>query len=395
MAGVNFLAKFAGAYRHGIRAVVGTPCQHIPPWAGGTRVRFMSALSSQFEEAKVRLGALKEDPGNDVKLKIYALFKQSTSGAVTSKRPGMMDFVGRAKWDAWNALGSMSQEDAQKAYIDLVKSLAGEEEAKEAAQAESGQKYKTLLVTCKNGLRTITLNRPTKMNAINIDMYNEWIEALKEAAEDPSTVVTAITGSGNYYCSGNDLSNFTNINPDNMHEYAKDAGLLLKRFVNAFIDFPKPLIAVVNGHAIGVSVTVMGLFDGVYATDKATFHTPFSALGQSPEGCSSYTFPMIMGPGKASEMLLFNKKITAQEACDLGFVTCVFPDGSFQQEVWPKLEAYAKLPAKSLIYSKALTRDLEKDLLHKVNDAECERLVERWTSEDCINAIANFFSRKK
>lgn len=357
-------------------------------------MRMMSGLSQQFEDAKARLGSLKEDPGNETKLKIYALFKQSTTGAVTTKRPGMMDFVGRAKWDAWNALGKMSQEEAQKTYIQLVDSLVGEEESKAASQAESGQKYSCLHVTCQDGLRVITLNRPAKMNALTVEMYDEWVAALQEAAEDPNTVVTAITGAGNYYCSGNDLSNFANINPNDMQQKAKDSGVLLNRFVSAFIDYPKPLVAVINGPAIGVSVTVLGLFDGVYATDKATFNTPFSALGQSPEGCSSYTFPRMMGPSRASEMLLFNKKLTAHEAKEVGLVTEVFPDGSFQQEIWPKLQAYAKLPSKSLIYSKALTRDQEKDILHKVNDAECDRLVERWTSEDCINAIIKFFSRK-
>lgn len=395
MAAVRYLARYTSVNRCCIRSLLGAPYQRIPAWSAATQVRLMSGLSAQFEEAKARLLTLKEEPNNDVKLKIYALFKQSTSGTVTTKRPGMVDFVGRAKWDAWNALGSMSQEDAQKAYIDLVNSLAGGEEKTAAAQTDSGQKYKNLLITCENGLRTITLNRPEKKNAITKEMYEEWIESLKEAAEDPGTVITAITGSGDYYCSGNDLSNFTNIDPSKMHESSKEAGVLLNRFVSAFIDFPKPLVAVVNGHAIGVCVTVMALFDAVYASDMATFHTPFSALGQSPEGCSTYTFPKIMGPAKANEMLLFNKKITAQQAFDVGLVAEVIPANSFQQKIWPKLQAHAKLPVKSLVYSKALTRDMEKDILHKVNDAECDRLVERWTSEDCINAIVNFFNRKK
>jgi len=69
-------------------------------------------------------------------------------------------------------------------------------------------------------------------------------------------------------------------------------------------------------------------------------------LGQSPEACSSYTFPKLMGSSKANEMLLFNKKITAVEACKLGLVTEVFQDANFQNEVWPKLKEWSELPIK-------------------------------------------------
>ncbi|XP_033494864.1 enoyl-CoA delta isomerase 2 [Epinephelus lanceolatus] len=357
----------------------------------------MGATVEQFEQAKNKLSTLKNDPGNEVKLKIYALFKQATQGPCITPKPGMLDFVNKVKWDAWKSLGSISQDEARQQYCDLIGSLVAAEggsSAQVAAQlAGSRTTYETLLVTTVDDITTIKLNRPTKKNAITTEMYNEIIAALQQAAKDDS-VITVFTGTGDFYCSGNDLSNFTNIPAGGVEAMAKQGGELLRKYVKAYIDFPKPLVAVVNGPAVGISVTVMGLFDLVYATERATFHTPFSQLGQSAEGCSSYTFPKIMGNAKATEMLLFNKKLTAVQACELGLVTEVFPDSSFQSEVWTRLKEYAKLPRNSLAFSKQLIRSLEKEHLHAVNDAEVERLVERWTSDECFNAVMSFFQAK-
>ncbi|XP_049912465.1 enoyl-CoA delta isomerase 2, mitochondrial [Epinephelus moara] len=357
----------------------------------------MGATVEQFEQAKNKLSTLKNDPGNEVKLKIYALFKQATQGPCITPKPGMLDFVNKVKWDAWKSLGSISQDEARQQYCDLIGSLVAAEggsSAQVAAQlAGSGTTYETLLVTTVDDITTIKLNRPTKKNAITTEMYNEIIAALQQAAKDDS-VITVFTGTGDFYCSGNDLSNFTNIPAGGVEAMAKQSGELLRKYVKAYIDFPKPLVAVVNGPAVGISVTVMGLFDLVYATERATFHTPFSQVGQSAEGCSSYTFPKIMGNTKATEMLLFNKKLTAVQACELGLVTEVFPDSSFQSEVWTRLKEYVKLPRNSLVFSKQLIRSLEKEHLHAVNDAEVERLVERWTSDECFNAVMSFFQAK-
>ncbi|XP_066540041.1 enoyl-CoA delta isomerase 2, mitochondrial [Hoplias malabaricus] len=354
----------------------------------------MGASVEDFNQAKDQLGKLKKDPGNEVKLKIYALFKQATQGPCNTPKPGMLDFVNKAKWDAWKSLASVSQEEARQQYVDLISSLlAAEGPAVAATPTGSGKAFETLLVNTEDSITTIRLNRPQKKNAITVEMYNELIEALDLAGKDDS-VITVITGSGDYYCSGNDLNNFTKIPEGGVQKMAKDAGELLKGYVKAYIDFPKPLIAVVNGPAVGVSVTVLGLFDVIYATESATFHTPFSQLGQSPEGCSSYTFPRIMGHAKASEVLLFNKKLTATQACELGLVTEVFPDSSFQSEVWTRLKAYAKLPPNSLALSKQLIRGVEKEKLYAVNVAEVERLVERWVSDECMQAIMTFFQAK-
>ncbi|XP_018544767.1 enoyl-CoA delta isomerase 2 isoform X3 [Lates calcarifer] len=357
----------------------------------------MGATVEQFEQAKNKLSTLKKDPGNEVKLKIYALFKQATQGPCNTPKPGMLDFVNKVKWDAWKSLGSISQDEARQQYCDLIGSLVEAEGPSSAAVAAtpagSQAAYKTLLVTTEDDITTIKLNRPAKKNAITTEMYNEIIAALEQAAKDDS-VITVFTGAGDFYCSGNDLTNFQLQGGGGVEEMARRGGELLRKYVRAYIDFPKPLVAVVNGPAVGISVTVLGLFDLVYASERATFHTPFSQLGQSAEGCSSYTFPKMMGAAKASEMLMFNKKLTAAQACELALVTEVFPDSSFQSEVWTRLKAYAKLPRNSLAFSKQLIRSMEKERLYAVNDAEVECLIGRWMSDECFNAVMSFFQAK-
>nr|XP_031543923.1 enoyl-CoA delta isomerase 2, mitochondrial isoform X2 [Vicugna pacos] len=305
----------------------------------------MRASQKDFESALRQVKLWKKDPGNEVKLKLYALYKQATEGPCNLPKPGMMDLVNKAKWDAWSALGSLPKETARENYVDLVSSLSAASEppspAKPAADGE--QAGGDLVVTSENHITTITFNRPAKKNAITTQMYRDIMLALQAASKDDS-VLTVLTGNGDYYCSGNDLTNFTDIPPGGPEEKARTNAVLLREFVDYFIDFPKPLVAVVNGPAVGISVTILGLFDLVYASDRATFHTPFSPLGLSPEGCSSYTFPKMMGPSKAAEMLIFGRKLTAQEACAQGLVTEVFPDSTLQKEVWTRLRAYTKLP---------------------------------------------------
>jgi len=329
-----------------------------------------------------------------VKLQIYALFKQATTGKCNAKKPSALNFVAKAKWDAWSKLGDMSQDDAQKTYIDLINSLAGPAGGEAVESTGDENRFPGLKITKEKKVFRIQLNRPAKKNAITWQMYEDIAEALNEAAKDDSVSVAVLTGTGDYYCSGNDLSNFTNVTPEQIPAMALEGKRVLLKFVKAFIDFPKPIISLVNGPAVGISVTVMGLFDAVYCTDKATIHTPFSQLGQSPEGCSSYLFPKMMGNAKAGELLLFNKKITAQEACERNLVSKVFPEDVFHKETEALVSYYGSLPPQSLKFSKTLNRDAERATLHKVNEAECELLVERWQSQECINAIMSFFSKK-
>uniref|UniRef100_A0A1I7Y4T4 ACB domain-containing protein n=1 Tax=Steinernema glaseri TaxID=37863 RepID=A0A1I7Y4T4_9BILA len=355
------------------------------------------SVSADFEAAQKNLKKLSEEPDVQTKLKMYSLFKQATQGDVTGSRPGMMDFAGRAKYDAWKSVQGTPKDKAQHLYIELVNSLLKEDE-KVAASSQSSIEglggVNGLSISVEGNIFRIRLNRPEKFNALTWDMYRGLTEALNFASKDKKTRLTVISAAGNYYCSGNDLSNFAVKTPEDVKEIAKAGEKVLNAYVKAYVEHDKPLIGLINGPAIGISVTVLGLFDSVIASDKATFHTPFTSLGQSAEGCSSLTFPLLMGHSKAAEVLLFGKKLTANEAFDRGLVTEVIPDKSFAVEAEKRVAAYSELPPESLRLNKILLRDINREALHKANNLECKLLHDRWQSAECAAALQKFMTRK-
>lgn len=279
-----------------------------------------------------------------------------------------------------------------KENIHLVSCMVSSEPAKQSRKS-AHSKYETIEVTYLDNITKIVMKRPEKKNAMSLEMYKEMVSVLDEAGQDDS-VLTVITGQGDYFTSGNDLNNALRPFTGSVEEMVKGTTGTVRDLVCKIIDFPKPLVAMVNGPAIGIGTTILGLFDLVYASDTATFNTPFTKLGQHPEGCSSYTFPRIMGLAKATEVLLFGKTLTAQEAYNVGLVTEVFPCATFQQEVWSRLRDYANLPKNCLALSKQLIRNVEKEKLHAVCEKEFELLAKRANSQDSINALERFFQRK-
>jgi len=265
---------------------------------------------------------------------------------------------------------------------------------------QPGAAYTTIKVDYlgeRGQLARVTLNRPRKMNAINTMMYTELQDCLHRERVNETTSVLMLTGAGPYFSSGNDLSGFAAALGSGMTpaQLADGAFEIMVPFVDAFIEFDKPLVAAVNGPAVGIGCSSLGLCDLVLASDNATFVTPFTRLGQSAEACSSFTFPRLMGSSKAAEMILFNKKITSVQAQSAGLVAEVFPQGEFNQRALDRILEYASNPPKSLAYSKQLIRPAsEVENLKRINRVEAERLRERWASDDCFEAIMNFMMRK-
>jgi peroxisomal 3,2-trans-enoyl-CoA isomerase len=317
----------------------------------------------------------------------------------------MLDVVGKYKWDAWKKLGDMSPADAKAQYVAAVGVVAGPAAgagagaaaapagAPPAAAAAAGGFVLTELDPSTRVL-TVTLNRPDKRNAITMGMYGAVADAIGGAPGAGARAVL-LTGAGPFFSSGNDIGNFVaGMPPGGPAELASTASRVLRRFVGAFLDARVPVVAAVNGPAVGIAATILPLADLVYAAHTATFHTPFTALGLSPEACSSVTFPRAMGAAAANEVLLLGRKLTAEEAEARGLVTRVVEASELRGVARRAAADLAALPPGSVAASRRMIRaGQDVAALHAANDRECAELEARWTSEECAAAVAKFLSK--
>lgn len=263
----------------------------------------------------------------------------------------------------------------------------------------SSQGCEGLCIENKDNVLWIKFDRPKKFNAITHDMYVEMTRTFNDANNDSSIRAIVLTGNGEYYSSGNDLTNFLKaiqVEGGPKVGFSKSKEILLG-FVNSLINLDKLLIAGVNGPAVGIPVTTLPLCDYVIASDRATFQTPFTALGQCPEACSSYTIPKIMGPSRAAELLLLNMVWTAEKAKSYGLVSEVIEQTAFQTHLEKLMKSIVSstYPG-SIMGSKRLIKDeAVKEKLRQINKQECDIIINMWLGEECADAVQKFFSRSK
>jgi enoyl-CoA hydratase/carnithine racemase len=169
----------------------------------------------------------------------------------------------------------------------------------------------------------VELNRPTKRNALTSSMYVALADILNEAVKNERVRVVLWHGAGDAFCTGNDVEDFLE-NPPGPGESPQ------ARFMDALIDFDKPLIAAVHGAAIGGGTTMLMHCDFVYAGESAKFQMPFINLALVPEFGSSWSVPARIGHIRAAELILLGLPFEAKRAVDLGFVTQVVSDQSYR-----------------------------------------------------------------
>ncbi|XP_017767447.1 PREDICTED: enoyl-CoA delta isomerase 3, peroxisomal [Eufriesea mexicana] len=249
-----------------------------------------------------------------------------------------------------------------------------------------------ILCSKKNGILEIVLNRPKKRNAITISMYNNLLQILHESIQDNTIHIVVLTGMGSFFSSGNDFS-FLLTSQDEHVLDVKSMINVFKEFIDALITYPKLLVAIVNGPAIGIAVTMLPLFDMIYASNTAYFQTPFTNLGLVAEGCSTYTFPRIFGKSKASEMLYLGYKMSAIEAKQYGLISEVYKHECLD-DVWLYLKKIAEFSSESILAIKRLVKKWNQNILLQVNVEESAELIKCMQASDTIKRLINVMLHK-
>ncbi|KOB78043.1 Crotonobetainyl-CoA-hydratase [Operophtera brumata] len=202
----------------------------------------------------------------------------------------------------------------------------------------------TIIETRQGSIKVVKYNKPSRKNAIDENMYLRVMNILNSAATDDDISVMVLTGSGDFYSSGNDFTAMALKPP-----LESNFKTVLYDYIKAFITFPKLLVAIVNGPAIGIAATTLALCDLVFASENSYFYTPFTKLGIVAEGCSTFTFPRLIGERK-----------------------------EIQSEVWDKIAEVSKLPTHSVSLSKKLLKGVLQDELLSANKTEIHALTEIW-----------------
>jgi enoyl-CoA hydratase/carnithine racemase len=245
-----------------------------------------------------------------------------------------------------------------------------------------------ILTTCEGGVMRLSFNRPDKKNAITAAMYAMLADGLGAAEKDDSIRVVLFDSVGDIFTAGNDIGDFMS------GASAPSDPPPVIRFLHAIATAEKPLIAAVQGGAVGVGVTMLLHCDLVYASNRATFKTPFVDLALVPEAASSLLMPRGAGHQRAAEMLLAGKKIDAVRAREFGFVNEVVDHDALAQTANDAAENLAAKAPVSLRLSKKLMKGDRKDILARMEE-EGALFAERLQSADFREAGMAFLQKRK
>ncbi|WXL26900.1 enoyl-CoA hydratase [Ectopseudomonas mendocina] len=246
-----------------------------------------------------------------------------------------------------------------------------------------------VLVEREQGLVTLRMNRADKKNALTRAMYSAMADALEQADQDKSVRAVLITGGDSCFTSGNDVADFIKAPPTGLNSE-------VFQFMKALFDFSKPVVAAVNGPAVGIGTTLLLHCDLVYVGRNATLKMPFVNLGLCPEYGSSLILPRLLGHVRAAELLLLGQSFTGEQAAQWGIANHALEDGpSVLDTAREAALRFLKLAPSAVSDSKRLMREPGREELRKVIEEEGALFGQRLRSPEAIEALTAFMQRRE
>jgi len=241
-----------------------------------------------------------------------------------------------------------------------------------------------LKVARDGAVLTLTIDRQDRRNALDTTTYAALTEQISLASADVAVSAVILTGAGEHFTAGNDLRDFQ------AERGAGDSAGLT--FLRALTTADAPVIAAVEGYAIGIGVTLLQHCDFVHIGEGATLRMPFVALGLCPEGASSLLMPRLVGR-RAAQWLMQGKAFSAQEAEDAGLATSVTPKGEALAAAQATAADLARQPPAALRLTKAMMKRADRQAIQETLDYEAQQFRARLQTEEAQAAFAKFFKK--
>jgi len=238
-------------------------------------------------------------------------------------------------------------------------------------------------------IRVVRMKRPDKKNALTSSMYATMAAALVSAGGDDNARCVVIAGVPGAFSAGNDLAEFAE-----MAKSGEGLALPVIDFLHALARCKLPLVAAVQGLAVGVGTTMLMHCDHVVAGNDARFSTPFVNLGLVPEAASSLLAPRLMGQRRAFDLLVMGRPLDAAAAQACGLVNAVVAPGDVEAEAIKAARHIANLPAEAVAASRRLMRGSPDEIVARI-DEEARVFKERLQSAEARTAFDAFFNRKR
>lgn len=238
----------------------------------------------------------------------------------------------------------------------------------------------------KDNILTLTINRPKARNALNQAMYLSLAQGFETAQQEDAIYVVVIKGTADIFCAGNDMQDFKAMSQGQADQHCG-------RFMRALINCDKPIVAAVNGPAVGIGTTLLQFVDFLYLSPTAVFHTPFIAMGLCPEFSSSELLAQYIGIRKAKAMLLSGERMLATEAVTLGFANEVC--ASADDTAAAKAVSLTKLAPIAMRTSKAMLMRTARPNLLALIEYENKQLAYLVTQPESREAVSAFMEKRQ